>query len=158
MLGIRSYPRVLSVATLPSTRVQNDWTKALGIFLGVLFISGCDTVRSVKSDLQSSKAFDRKVRCETYASKTEQEFKDADRELTGGKSGILYSVERAFYSSKRNSCICIVRASSVVKGKPFETIQTFDVLTKEDLGFKSYSAEEPHTLNRDVEEQVKSLE
>jgi hypothetical protein len=112
----------------------------------------------VKSDLQSSKAFERKVQCETYASKTEQEFKDADRELTAGKSGILYTVERAFYSPKRNSCICILRASSVVKGKTFETIQTFDALTKEDLGFKSYSGDELRSLNADIEERVKSLE
>jgi hypothetical protein len=138
--------------------MQNRSTKALGISLALLLTSGCDTLRSVKSDLQSSKAFDRKVRCETYASKTEQDFKDADRELTGGKSGILYTVERAFYSPKRNSCICILRASSVVKGKTFETIQTFDALTKEDLGFKSYSGDELRSVNADVEERVKSLE
>jgi hypothetical protein len=104
--------------------MQNYWTKALGTCLAVLLTSGCDTIRAVKSDLQSSKAFDRKVRCESYASKTEQEFKEASRELTGGKSDILYSVDRSFYSSKRNSCICIVRASSVVKGKSFQSIQT----------------------------------
>jgi hypothetical protein len=138
--------------------MQNDWKKALGIFFALLLTSGCDTVRSVKSDLQSSKAFDRKVRCETYASKTEQEFKDADKELTGGKSGILYSVERSFYSSKRNSCICILRALSVVKGKSFESIQTFDALTKEDLGFKSYFGDDLRNVNADIEEQFKSLQ
>ena len=138
--------------------MQNHWTKALGISLALLLTSGCDTVRSVKSDLQSSKAFDRKVRCETYASKTEQEFKDADRELTGGKSGILDTVERAFYSSKRNSCICIVRSWSVVKGKSFQLIQTLDVLTKEGLGDKSYSGDEVRNVNDDIDKQVKSLE
>jgi hypothetical protein len=138
--------------------MRKCWTNALAGFLALTLTAGCDTVRSVKSDLQSSKAFDRKVRCETYASKTEQSFKDADRELTGGKSGILYSVERSFYSSKRNSCICVVRGSSVVKGKSFETIQTLDVLTQEDLGFKSYSGDELRNLNTDIDEKVKSLE
>ena len=56
--------------------MQNDWTKVLGISLALLLTSGCDAVHPVKSDLQSSKAFDRKVLCETYASKTEREFKD----------------------------------------------------------------------------------
>jgi hypothetical protein len=107
---------------------------------------------------QASKAFDRKVRCETYASKTEQEFKEAQRELTGSKNEMFYSVERIFYSSKRNSCICILRASSVIKGKSFEDIQMLDVLTKEDLGFKSYSGDELRNLKKDVDEQVKSLE
>lgn len=137
---------------------KNFWTKTLGISLALLLTSGCDTVRSVESDLQSSKAFDRKVRCETYASKTEQEFRDAGRELTGGKNDILYSVERSFYSSKRNSCICVVRAWSVVRGKSFQTIQTLDVLTKEDLGDKSYSGDELRSVNAYIDEQVKSLE
>ena len=101
--------------------------------------------------------FDKKVRCETYASKTEQEYREADREL-GSKSDILYSVERIFYSSKRNSCICILRASSVVNGKRFEDVQTLDVLTKEELGFKSYSGTELNNLSRDVDAQVKSLQ
>lgn len=145
--------------TLHSADNAHDFfVKALGICLAVLLTSGCDTVRSVKSDLQSSKAFDRKVRCESYASKTEQEFKEASRELTGGKSDILYSVDRSFYSSKRNSCICIVRAWSVVKEKSFQSIQTLDVLTKEDLGYKSYSGDELSNVNPYIDEQVKSLE
>jgi hypothetical protein len=137
--------------------MPNFWTKPLAIFLALVLTSGCDTVRSVKSDLQSSKAFDRKVRCETYASKTEQEFKDAYRELMG-KDDTRFAVERAFYSSKRNSCICIVRASSVARGESFQTIQTLDVLTKEGLGDKVYSGDELRNVNGYIEEQVKSLE
>jgi hypothetical protein len=120
-------------------------------------LTGCGTLRSVKSDYQSSKEFGRKVQCETYASKTKQEFKEEVRELAG-KNDIFYSVERIFYSSKRNSCVCILRESSVVQGERFEDTQTLDVLTKEDLGFKSYSGNELDNLRKDVDKQVKSLE
>jgi hypothetical protein len=137
-------------------RVANRWAKILGVFVA-LVLTGCETVHSIKSDFESSKAFDRKVRCESYSSKTEQEFKAAARELSG-KNDISYSTERVFYSSKRNSCVCILRASSVVKGKSFDSIQTLDVLTKEDLGFKTYSGDEIRNLNKDVQDQVKSLE
>lgn len=104
------------------------------------------------------KGFRKKVQCETYATKTEQEFKEAGRELVGGKNDILYTTERVFYSSKRNSCICMLRAFYVVKGKGFYDILTIDALTKEDLGSRSYSGDEGNNIAKDVEDKVKSLE
>jgi hypothetical protein len=129
---------------------------AIGVCLA-LGLTGCDTLHYMKTDYQSSQEFDRKARCETYASKTEQEFREATREL-GNKNDILFSVERIFYSSKRNSCVCLLRESSVVLNKRFEEIQTLDVLTKEDLGSKSYSGNQLDNLSKDVDAQVKSLE
>ena len=124
-----------------------------------LGLTGCGTFRSMKTDYQSSKAFEKKIQCEGYASKTEQEFRDADRELGGaGKNEIFYSVERVFYSSKRNSCICILRASSVVNGKGFDDVLTLDVLTEEELKYKSYSGNERDQVRNDVNTEVKSLE
>jgi hypothetical protein len=133
--------------------MNKHWKIALCFFLAVS-LSGC----GIKSDIQASRAFDRKVRCETYASKTEQEYRDATKELSGKKDDPLYSVERSFCSSKRNSCICILRSTSVVNGKLFETVQTLDVLTKEGLGFNTYPNAANGDLAKDVAATVKSLE
>jgi hypothetical protein len=138
-------------------KTANGWINAASVCFA-LVLTGCGTFRSVRSDYQSSEEFDRKIRCEAYAGKTEIEFREASRELGTGKNEIFWSVERVFYSSKRNSCICILRASSVVNGKGFTDIQILDVLTKQDLGIKSYSRDELDKLREDVDAQVKSLE
>jgi hypothetical protein len=120
---------------------------------------GCDTVRSVESEFNSSRAFDRKVQCEAYDSKVEKEFTEAGRELTAGKDKGSYSVERTFYSKKRNSCICVLLYTSVVKKELFYEVQILDVLSKEDLWTKTYSGgAEAAGMNKDIEEQITALE
>ena len=127
----------------------------LNVFVCLSFI-GCATRDATRA--QTDRIFERKVQCETYASKTEKEFKDAGRELTGGKDQGIYSVERIFYSHKRNSCVCILRYTSFVRGETFEVLQVLDVLTKEDLWSKSYSGAEGTKMKKDIEDQIMRLE
>ena len=125
------------------------WTKMTCVFFA-LTLTSCDTIRSIKSDIASSRDFNRKVRCETYASKIEQDNKGSSKDES-------YSIERIFYSAKRNSCVCILIFSA--QGDKLKAVQTFDVLTKEDLGTQTYYGyPQLDNLPKDVEAQVKSLE
>jgi hypothetical protein len=140
----------------------NSWGKLAVCVACTLMLAGCSTLRSEQSEYRSSKEFSRKVQCETYASKTEQEFRDGDREWGGRPGETMFSVERSFYSSKRNSCVVILRETTSVRGELIEHLQTIDTLTKEDLGYKAYSDnghDAPRdNLRKDVEQQVRNLE
>ena len=69
-----------------------------------------------------------------------------------------YYVERMFYSSKQNSCICVlVYESNPLKGNLFARVQVIDALTKEELKSNMFSGE-LGKMTDFVNAQMKSLE
>ncbi len=138
-------------------KTANRWTNVVGIFFALMF-TGCNTMRSAKSGLESSKAFERKFNAKRTRLRLNRSLRRRAENWWAARMYILYTTERVFYSSKRNSCICMLRAFYVVKGKGFYDILTIDALTKEDLGSRSYSGDEGNNIAKDVEDKVKSLE
>src|ERR1700687_3419099 len=83
--------------------------------------------------------FDRKVRCEKYASQVRAEWKDEQRDTLVTQK---LTIERLFYSPQRNSCVCVVQDKILVESNHpsfMDHVFMFDVLTKESIWSKDYS-------------------
>ncbi len=138
---------------------------AMVLLLGI-GCSGDHPVTSMRASISdSSELFHRKVECEKYASKVEEQYRDIQRL---GKKADLHSqeewlqqfvVDRIFYSLKRNSCVCVV-SSSAATTKGFDWVVVLDVLTKEELFNETYApSSDGHAKEaKDIEEQVKRFE
>ena len=139
---------------------MGEKSKILSIVFSAVAMAGCDRLRSLKSEIEASRVFDRKIKCESYASKVEQEWKQASNELAPGLTKEMsYSVERSFYSSKRNSCVCMLLILSPGQGgKMHYDVRTLDALTREELGDESFDGKEPGAWKDYIEKQVKDLQ
>lgn len=122
---------------------------------------GCDrSDHKQTQELPSREMFQRKMDCEKYASKIEDEVREPGHPKNDWSNP---SVSLVFYSEPRNSCVAVVTSMQLIRpaGKAEDDIWYYvyiqDALTKEGLWWQSYHGDKALNMDSEVNAQILKL-